>query len=141
MRSLLIGFLVFIAPATGTAAKPSIVLTHVENGLEGQAEFVCSGKIHGYLRLPERAVGSHLLEGIWKGPGGRVFQHSRIPVNFDPPGRSTAYLWLAFPAGSSFGRADPALDQERLSYNGAWHLDVRWDQKPLLRSTFTVYCQ
>ena len=118
----------------------SIVLTAQENGTQAQTDFVCTGKIHGYVRLPKPQSGPHLLEGLWSLPSGRVLLHSRNTVDFPPPGRSTAYVWLAFPERTAF-QLTPAADQERLSYNGPWQLDVRWDQRPLLHSTFTVHCQ
>ena len=38
-------------------ANSRLILTSKENGTEPQQEFLCDCIIHGYLRLPERAVG------------------------------------------------------------------------------------
>ena len=125
-----------------TAGTSSLVLTAKENGLENQTDFVSTGRIHGYLRLPGPAMGPHLLEGIWTSPAGKIIAHSRTTVNFDPPGRSTAYLWLDFPERAGvLGSVDPQLDQERLSYDGDWRLAVRWDEKPLILTGFHVHCE
>jgi hypothetical protein len=106
-----------------------------------QDTFSCSGTIHGYLVLPKTAVGKHTLEGVWTKPNGNIASHSSSELDFAPPGRSTAYVWFAFPERSMLpGAMDPTQDQERLSYNGQWRLDVRWDDQPLLQSTFTVRC-
>jgi len=127
-------------PALAGNRPPSIVLTAQENGTVPQTEFYCSGKIKGYIRLSERQEGNHVLEGIWTLPSGRVLRHSRDPVNFPPPGRSTAYVWFAFPDKPAL-LLSPDTNVERPSYPGIWRLQVRWDEKPLLSSTFTVHCQ
>ena len=125
---------------TWLLAAAAIVLTSKENGTLSQTDFFCSGKIHGYIRLPSRQEGKHSLEGIWTLPTGKVLQHSNNTVDFPPPGRTTAYIWLQFPARSTLS-INPAADQERLSYNGEWKVDVRWDDKPIIHSTFSVTCQ
>jgi hypothetical protein len=126
--------------ALGLLLSAAVVLTAQENGTIPQTEFFCSGMIHGYIRLPKQEAGKHLLEGLWTLPNGKIIQHSRNAVDFPPPGRSTAYVWLKFPERSTLS-LNPSADQERLSYNGEWKLDVRWDEKPLLQSTFSVTCQ
>ncbi len=140
---LLIGWLiatVFFVRAE-IPKPPVLVLTSLENGTEPQDAFSCSGKIHGYLVLPTTAIGKHVLEGIWTKPDGTVASHSRSSLDFPAPGRSTAYVWFAFPERSLLpGVMDPAQDQERLSYSGQWRVDVRWDDQTLRQSTFTVHC-
>src|SRR5580704_7225195 len=83
--------------AAGVAMPRAITLTAQENGTVPQDEFSCSGKIHGYLVLPKKAIGDHILEGIWTKPDGKAASHSRNEVHFPPPGRSTAYVWFHFP--------------------------------------------
>jgi len=119
-----------------------LVLTSKENGVEEETEFFCAGTIHGYIRLPKRVVGSHLLEGKWILPNGAIAAESRDNVNFPPPGRSTAYLWFAFPERSAFpGALDPEADAKRSDYPGRWRVEVRWDEQLILKSTFTVTCR
>ena len=140
--ALVLGGAVTAAILANAANKPaSLVLTSVENGLKSQSEFVCSGKIHGYIRLPRKYEGKHLLEGLWTAPTGKMIDHSRTQVDFPPPGRSTAYVWLAFPTRAALGTLNPEADKERLSYNGPWQVEVRWDEQLLVRSSFTVHCQ
>src|SRR5437764_1196280 len=88
-------FLCSTGALSAPARKASIVLTSQENRTVPQSEFLCAGEIHGYLVLPQRQEGMHRLEGIWKLPNGRIAEDARINLNFTPPGRSTAYLWLA----------------------------------------------
>ena len=120
--------------------EASIVLTAVENGRELQEEFVCYGKIHGYIRLPQRESNGHSLASRWISPVGKVVADSQTTVDFKPA-RSTAYVWFAFPENANLlGSPDPDLEQDRMSYNGVWHLDVRWDETLLLQKTFNVRC-
>ena len=143
IRFLLSLMILLVAGETSLrpAGLPSLVLTAKENGLENQPEVVCSGRVHGYLRLAGPEVGPHLLESFWTSPAGKVVAHSRTSLTFDPPGRSTAYIWLDFPERSGgLGTVDPQLDQELLSYAGIWHVEARWDDKHLVQSTFKVRC-
>lgn len=122
-------------------SEPALVLTAQENGTEPQSSFHCVGKIHGYLRLGKSQVGSHELYSRWISPAGKTVAESQVPLTFDPPGRSTAYIWFSFPDRSSLLRGpDPALDTELLTYNGSWRVEVSWDQKPLLQSSLLVRC-
>jgi hypothetical protein len=124
-----------------SAASAQIVLTSKQNGLQSQSEFACSGFIHAYLTLPEKAVDQHVLEGVWIMPDGKVLQDNRIPVTFSSP-RRTAYLWLMFepPASGLLTTFNSQQDEERVAYNGQWQLKVKWDEKPLLEKSFTVHC-
>jgi len=137
-------FLLILCLRSGYAKEPStspsIVLTAQENGLEPQTDFACYGKIHGYIRLAQRASGTHVLASRWISPQGKVVADSRIPVDFRPA-RSTAYVWFGFPEGSPLGATpDPQLEQDRLTFNGLWHLNVTWDDSPLLNTKFNVRC-
>jgi len=124
-----------------TPARAKLVLTSKENSVEPETEFFCSGKIHGYIRLPERAEGPHLLEGNWILPNGKLEASSRIRVDFPAPGRSTAYIWFGFPErGGLQNSLNPEADAERLQYPGTWRVEVRWDQRMIISSTFTVTC-
>ena len=119
---------------------PALVLTAQENGLAPQQEFRCQGKIYGYIRLPKLAHGEHILESRWRSPAGKIAADSRNTVEFKPA-RSTAYVWFAFPERSLMpGMPNPELEQEFLSYNGGWQVDILWDEKPLLQSNFQVHC-
>lgn len=123
---------------------PVLLLTSMENGMEPQDAFSCSGTIHAYLTLRQAEIGSHVLEGIWVGPDGRVVQHSRDELNFPPPGYRTVSVWLAF---TKEGRRlwnpvsvqDPG-DEDRALYDGSWKIEVRWDDRTLARSVFKVQC-
>jgi hypothetical protein len=127
--------------ARAEASQASLVLSEHENGIEPQQEFFCDGKIHGYIRLPDPATGKHVLEGIWEAPDGREKAHSRSTVDFPPPGRSTAYIWFAFPPRPGLlNGPDPALDAERRDMAGSWQVSVRWDDQTLVQSSFTVVC-
>lgn len=132
-----------LAAEGGHAAIPAtLLLTAQENSVLPQDEFSCNGTIHGYVIFPEKAVHHHLLEGIWTRPDGKIAAESKIPINFPPPGRRTAYVWLMFQPRSPglLGGIDTSEDQNRLAYNGRWQVEIRWDQKPLLRKNFVVAC-
>jgi hypothetical protein len=121
-------------------ALPAVTLTAVENGLESQPLFSCHGKVHGYIRLKNRQSDEHVLESRWISPTGKVAADSQTKVNFERPG-STAYVWFAFPESSNLlGGPDPALDQDRLSFNGPWQVEIRWDNKVILTKSFKVQC-
>jgi len=121
------------------AEQATIVLTSKENGLQTQQDFSCQGKIHGYIRFAHRQHGAHVLESRWINPSGKVAAQSRTNVDFHPV-RSTAYVWFAFPEHPILGAPDPALDQELLTYNGHWRLEVKWDEKHLILEPFNVHC-
>jgi hypothetical protein len=122
--------------------RANIVLTSQENGVESQQEFLCDGKIHGYIRLPKRMVGRHTLESQWTMPNGKVSADSRNEIDFPAPGRSTAYIWFTFPPRPGpLSGPDPETDSLRRNYPGVWKVSVRWDDQPLLQSSFTVTCQ
>jgi hypothetical protein len=138
-------FLFFIASGSFPASAdktvaPAIVLTAQENGLENQTTFLCYGKIHGYIRLPSRQYGEHVLESRWRLPAGPIAADSRTTMNLVPEA-STTYIWFAFPERSNgLGSPDPALENDLLTFNGLWHLEVTWDDKPLPQSQFAVRC-
>jgi hypothetical protein len=138
---LLFSFYLLVPAGAFCATTPaSIVLTAQDNGVVSQHDFVCYGKIHGYIRLPERASGEHILESRWHSPAGKIAADSRSTVDFRP-GRSTAYVWFSFPERSRLpGMPDPDLEQELLTYSGNWRVDVLWDEKPLIQSDFKVRC-
>ncbi|MCG3205839.1 MAG: hypothetical protein KCHDKBKB_02562 [Elusimicrobia bacterium] len=130
--------------ALQTARPPKLILTNKLNGLESASEFSCSEIIHGYLTLPEKAVGAHTIEGIWVMPNGVVAEHSKNQVEFSAPGRQTAYVWLEFQDKSSGtlgdfrsrgDEPDPVNPQ-----NGEWQVKVLWNGRPLVESKFKVKC-
>ncbi len=137
---LVAGFL----EANQFVGQPKMVLTNKVNGLEPVAEFSCSEKIHGYLTLPEKAIGSHTLEGVWIAPSGAEQEHSTNHLDFAPPGRQTAYVWLEFPdlSGGSLGdfRERDSGSQEKNQFAGLWQVKVYWDGQPLVESKFRVKC-
>ena len=130
-------------PAQASEPKetpPVLVLTAVENGVEPQQNFTCYGKIHGYIRLPKRESDAHVLEGRWTSPAGKIAAESRTTVDLKPA-RSTAYVWFAFPESANIlGTPDANLEQDRLSYNGRWQVEVLWDDHFLLKQDFNVRC-
>jgi hypothetical protein len=139
-----IGILALGGRAAAEIPQPqAMVLTSRENGTEPQTSFACSGKVFAYLTFPKAQTGKHVMEGIWVGPHGDVVRQSRDEVDFPPPGRRTAVLWLEFgKAGSiwdptSFGGPD---DADRRAYDGRWEIQVRWDDHEFARKPFTVSC-
>jgi|GEM_PF-2179664 len=132
------------APTSERKFPPKIVLTSIVNGLESEKTFSCHGYIHGYLTLPEKAVGLHVLEGVWRMPNGAVNQHTRIPVDFAHPGRQTAYVWFQFHDESggilNAARSEGNLESNIKDYNGEWLLEVRWNEITLLKTNFNVKC-
>ena len=123
---------------------PPLILTSQENGTEPQDTFSCSGTIYGYMTLPQAQSGKHTIEGIWVGPQGTVVQHSRDEINFPPPGRRTAAVWLRFTKEGRIWNplsVQNSSDQDRLLYDGPWKIEVRWDDRTFARSTFKIHCQ
>ncbi len=123
---------------------PRLVLTSVMDGLQPEESFTCNGLIHGYITLPAPVTGEHRLEGIWKMPNGTVNQHSKISIEFPPPGRQTAYIWLHFEeeSGGLMGELGPSSERQKANqiYGGEWQVEVRWDEKTLVTSPFKVKC-
>jgi hypothetical protein len=75
-------------------------------------------------------------------PNGAVNQHSKIPIDFSPPGRQTAYVWFQFreePEGL-LGGSRESDNPTDAPYNGDWTVEVRWDQTTLVKSHFKVKC-
>ncbi len=148
MRSLLLFILSFMMLSVAARGEiphpPALLLTSQENGIDPEDSFSCSGIIHGYLTLPQAAIGEHVLEAIWIGPKGQVIQHSRDEINFVPPGRRTATVWLKFssePGGiwNPFTIQKPS-DLDHVAYDGAWKIEVRWDERLFAQSAFQVHC-
>jgi hypothetical protein len=122
------------------ASAASIVLTPKEHGSDLSEATSCSGRLHGYIRLPAPAEGTHTLQSRWISPTGTPAVVSRNTVDWRPP-RSTAYVWMDFPERPALQVGlDPELEQSLISYNGQWRLDVLWDDKPLLSRAFRVQC-
>jgi hypothetical protein len=122
---------------------PPLILTSQENGTVAEDTFSCSGTIHGYVTLPKAAIGKHDLEGIWTGPKGTVIQHSHDEVNYAPPGSRIAEIWLRFTKEGWVWNPLSVQDQgdeDRALYDGAWKLEVRWDNRPFARSVFQIHC-
>lgn len=121
-----------------------LVLTAQENGVEPQSLFTCQGRIHGYLTLPQKAIGPHRLEAKWFGPKKSLEHHTQVSVDFPPPGRQTAYVWLQFDEeGGLFRRPidGTANWRDRERYHGAWQVEVFWDEAPLIKTPFQVRCE
>jgi hypothetical protein len=137
-----IGILSWAAAEVAIPQPRAFVLTAQENGLDPQDSFSCSGTIHGYITFPKAEIGQHVLEGTWILPNGKVLEETEIPIDFPPPGRQIASLWLTFrpPSARIFGGVNPQADEERLAYNGRWRLEVRWDNQWLLSKNFNVRC-
>jgi hypothetical protein len=75
-----------------------------------------------------------ILATVPMAPPARLKAHRPNALLYDNPDALPRVTWV--------GRSRIiAGDQERLSYNGNWKLDVKWDEKPLLHSTFSVTCQ
>jgi hypothetical protein len=124
---------------------PVLLLTAQENGTEPQNTFPCSGLIYGYVTLPQKARGQHILEGIWTGPKGTIVQHSRDEVRFPDLGSRAADVWLRFTdegghLWNPLSVSAPA-DENGLAYDGAWKVEVRWDERTIARSDFTIQCR
>ena len=147
VRSMVLLFFVILSQAGLVRAEipqpPVLLLTAKDNGTESQSTFACSGPIHGYITLPEKAVGKHILEGIWTGPHGKVIQHSRNEVIFPASGRRTAEIWLQFTQEhlfrNPFSVQDPG-DADRALYDGTWNVVLRWDDRLIAQSAFQIRC-
>ncbi|MFN0118064.1 MAG: hypothetical protein ACKVQC_07235 [Elusimicrobiota bacterium] len=124
--------------------QPKLVLTNKFDGLEPVAEFSCSETIHGYITLPKRAVGKHTLEGKWINPNGIEEENFKNDIEFLPPGRQTAYVWLEFQdkSGGTLGDFRSRGDETDLNkpHNGEWQVKVLWNGQPLVESKFRVKC-
>ncbi len=124
---------------------PVLLLTAQENGTQPENTFRCSGPIHGYVTLPQRVSGKHVLEGIWTGPKGNVVRHSQDEIDFPAPGSRTAVVWFRFEneQGSFFNplSLNTAADEDGLVYNGPWKVEVRWDHQTIAQSEFKVQCR
>ena len=140
------GVLLLIAalfiPSIGlTSIEPKLVLTAKLNGLQSDPMFSKTGKIHGYLTLPSKQVGNHILEAIWMKPDGTVQEHTQVKLNILAPGRQTAYVWMSFDGGQG-GLLSPVRDEDpmHLSFCGDWNVQIKWDHQPLVKNTFKVQC-
>lgn len=138
-------FMTLVSPLLSASISSKIVLTNKFNGLESTPEFSCTDTVHGYLTLPEKAVGDHTLEGVWILPNNQIINHSKNIVEFGPAGGQTAYVGLAFQDKSQGslgdfreGRSDVADGAN--PYNGMWQLRVLWDGRPLIQTKFKMKC-
>ncbi len=131
-------------PRAASLWQPAkLVLTNKFNGLEPMTEFTCTDTIHGYVTLGDKAVGRHLLEGIWVMPNGTEVEHSKIYLDFPPPGRQTAYVWLSFQDRSSGTLGDLRTGsglEENSPYHGTWTVLIRWNEQTLTGAKFKVKC-
>lgn len=146
-RRIVAGIGYFMMGSVGTCETPhsqAVMLTSHENGTEPQSGFPCAGTIYAYITFPEAEIGKHELEGIWTGPQGISVRRSLDEIDFPPPGKRTAVLWLEFP------HEDPLWDPlslrgpdeaDRRAYDGEWRVQIRWDGQDFARSDFTVRCQ
>ena len=131
-----------LALALGTS---TCLLTAQDNGTEPQDTFPCTGPIHGYVTLPSKVTGKHVLEGIWTGPKNTVVRHSRDELTFPANGSRCAEVWLRFSekGGHLWNplSVEASGDEEGAAYNGLWKVEVRWDDRTIARSDFTIQCR
>jgi hypothetical protein len=143
---LILGVLSQAAPVrAGIPPSPVFLLTSQDNGTLAQTTFPCSGPIHGYVTLPQESSGKHVLEGVWVGPKGTVVRHSRDELTFSDSGSRTAEVWLRFTkeGGHLWNPVSVQApgDEDRQLYDGPWKLEVRWDDRTIVRSDFTIQCR
>ena len=124
---------------------PMIVLTSDMNSTQPEETFGCAQTIYAFLTFPKPYSGRHTLEGVWFGPQGDVVQHSMEQVVGPATGQRTAYIWMTFSNSNSgmwhpFSVGDPQ-DSNRATYDGKWHVEVRWDDQTFTRASFDVKCQ
>lgn len=117
--------------------QTKLVLSQKPFALESDPDFVCDGTVNGFLTLPQPVVGRHTIEGIWIRPDGTVQEHSQAPLEFSPPGRQTAKLWLSFSSG---GILSSTGDEDTSGFNGDWTVLVKWDNQELIQEKFKVKC-
>ena len=122
---------------------PILLLTAQDNGTEPQTTFSCTTPIHGYITLPKKTTGRHVLEAIWTGPQHTVVQHSRDDVTLPEAGRRSVNVWLQFTKEgilrNPFSVQDSG-DTDRRAYDGNWVVEIMWDHQTLARSDFQIHC-
>lgn len=117
-----------------------LVLTSIENGLMPEDSFSCADTIHGYITLPEPAIGKNQLEADWIAPNGTLQESSHAILEFSPPGRRTAYIWARF-SGAGEGFLSSTEDESApTSFSGTWNVIVRWNDKILVEKSFNLGC-
>jgi hypothetical protein len=118
----------------------ALVLTSKENGLTPETQFTCTGIIHGYLTLPDKAFGQHQLEARWTNPNGVVLQDFKTKLDCGVNGRQTAYVYLRFEEIHPVGSLGVEKDEDKEDYPGRWSVEVLWDGKSLVNTHFDVRC-
>ena len=140
---MIIGVLLTPIHTSAKSMTPHIIITSQENGIVSENEFRCDGTIHIYITFPEAIEGKHLLEGVLKDSKGTPLEHTRVNLNYPPPGRRTATLWLQFDTKSdgllgSVRSGD--IKSKPNTYNGMWELEILFDGDVVGRSRFQVGC-
>jgi hypothetical protein len=120
--------------------SPALVLTSKENGLTSEKQFPCSGMIHGYLTLPDKAFGTHQLEARWTNPNGVVLEDFKTTLDCGISGRQTAYVYLRFQEIRPPGSLGIEKSEDAEDYAGRWTVEVFWDGKTLVKTHFDVSC-
>src|SRR5882672_10190011 len=150
--ALLILILTSVRPAllrsepgsAGFNSPANLILTTKDYALASDESFSCFGFINGFLTLPNRETGHHTMQTRWIMPNGTVKENVNISLDFDPPGRQTAHIWLQFrEKGDGFLGSLSSLSgpsDGTSPYNGIWQVEVKWDDKPAVQSNFRVRC-
>jgi hypothetical protein len=129
---------------TPPTAQPRVILTTKDYAPTSDREFSCSDIIRGYITLARPEVGIHQLEATWILPSGEVEQHFSTSLNFPPPGRQTAMVWIQINSNQEglLSSVQNRQDSPNTlnSLGGDWQLDIQWDGKPLHHTKFKVRC-
>jgi len=130
-------------PVPVSTHAPSIVV-YFSTGAEISqtvSEFQSPEFIYARLIFSDRMYGKNTLEGRWVTPGRHPQEFTRVPLDFGVQGGAEAYLWLRFHDSSSGGGLLPLTqpdEQINQDFNGEWKLQIFWNEKFLMCSTFSV---
>ncbi|MFN0118447.1 MAG: hypothetical protein ACKVQC_09185 [Elusimicrobiota bacterium] len=121
--------------------NPKLILTSkVNNFVESETEFSCNDYIHGYLTLPEKAIGQHTFETLWSMPNGQINQHFKKTLDIPAPGRQASYVWFRFNQERDGLQDDSSSHEENNVFNGEWNVEIKWDNQTVIQKKFKVKC-
>ena len=135
--------LLFVLPALSHAAPKaeltfSLAVSSSPFGPLPAASLSCNDKVYAHIRLSTPTAGTHLLEGRWYLPDGRLKEYTKVPLVLKAA-QDQLQLWLKIErAGDTTDVFFTHSDEDEL--DGLWTLDVYWDKKKVASRKFKLHC-